>query len=198
MKVRTRKDRTDRFIYTEDKIGKVYGNWTICGVSETNSIGQNSYIVKCVCGEQRKYTYYYLKSGLTNKCSNCRADSMAIRNIARTKYSKEEAALRSVLKAYQTTAIRRNHVFELTDEQFLSMVKLGCHYCGIDSSRGNIKSGIRYNGIDRVDSSKGYLTNNVVTCCKWCNISKSSRMSTDFYEWVQRTYKFLKQKGIYD
>ena len=38
----------------------------------------------------------------------------------------------------------------------------------------------RYNGIDRVDSSKGYLPNNVVACCTTCNRMKLDHSRNEF------------------
>lgn len=43
------------------------------------------------------------------------------------------------------------------------MTSQPCYYCG------DVKN---YNGIDRVDSSKGYILNNCVPCCEICNKMK--------------------------
>ena len=49
---------------------------------------------------------------------------------------------------------------------------------------------LKCNGIDRVDSSKGYTLENSVPCCKYCNIAKHTMTSTEFYAWVRRVYEF--------
>ncbi len=36
------------------------------------------------------------------------------------------------------------------------------------------------NGVDRVDSSRGYVKDNVVSCCKHCNLAKRDRTAEDF------------------
>jgi len=45
-----------------------------------------------------------------------------------------------------------------------------------------------YNGIDRLDSSKGHVIDNVVPCCKWCNYAKRERSYKDFLDWVVVIY----------
>ena len=42
-----------------------------------------------------------------------------------------------------------------------------------------------WNGIDCIDSSKGYVEGNVVPCCKSCNEMKSSKSSEDFLRQVE-------------
>jgi hypothetical protein len=55
---------------------------------------------------------------------------------------------------------------------------------------GKIRSGvpITYNGIDRVDSTKGYFNENVVSCCKVCNRAKSNLSLDEFKEWISKVY----------
>lgn len=55
-----------------------------------------------------------------------------------------------------------------------------CHYCG-----GEVEQRL---GLDRVDSTKGYIPGNVVQCCTTCNMAKSNH-SVD--EWVAHMKKVL-------
>lgn len=54
--------------------------------------------------------------------------------------------------------------FELTKEQFYNLISQPCYYCG-DKEK-------EFNGIDRIDSQKGYIIDNCVTCCEYCNKMK--------------------------
>jgi hypothetical protein len=65
---------------------------------------------------------------------------------------------------YKSNAKILSRDFQMTKEQFERLVRDPCHYCGILR--------LNANGIDRVDSSKGYLSNNIVTCCGPCNWMK--------------------------
>lgn len=41
-----------------------------------------------------------------------------------------------------------------------------------------------YGGLDRRDNSVGYLSENVVPCCRWCNEAKKAKTETEFLEWI--------------
>lgn len=69
------------------------------------------------------------------------------------------------------------------------MVTQPCHYCGAlpdQPVRRYGKTGdpgptyMFVNGIDRIDSDGHYTLDNVVTCCKWCNIAKNNHSADDF------------------
>lgn len=49
-----------------------------------------------------------------------------------------------------------------------------------------------FNGIDRIDSLKGYILENVVTCCYQCNYAKSDLDIEEFKNLVIMIYKNLK------
>lgn len=46
------------------------------------------------------------------------------------------------------------------------------------------------NGIDRVDNSKGYTSDNCVPCCWACNNAKKNNSSSEFLAWVDGVYTF--------
>jgi hypothetical protein len=49
---------------------------------------------------------------------------------------------------------------------------------------------VKYNGIDRIDSTRGYLVGNVVACCKYCNTSKNTMTQKDFKQFIKRVYEY--------
>lgn len=102
----------------------------------------------------------------------------------------EEAAKNSKYKKYKAQAKYRGLVFSLSKEEFFLVCELCCHYCGAEPSNVNVSdSGYgswTYNGLDRVDSSVGYISNNVVPCCKICNRAKSDMSYDDFVLWIGR------------
>jgi len=65
---------------------------------------------------------------------------------------------------------KKGRKFELTNERAIELLLGSCTYCG--------QSG---GGIDRIDSSKGYVEGNVTSCCTRCNTMK---MDTPKDEWV--------------
>lgn len=80
----------------------------------------------------------------------------------------------------------------LTVDETLNLFKSECHYCGIKNSNKFIYKQphfshiFYYNGIDRIDSKKGYIRGNVVSCCKRCNIAKSDLPYNEFIELIKR------------
>ncbi len=68
-------------------------------------------------------------------------------------------------------AKKRGLVFDLTYEFVSKFFKADCHYCG---EKLHIVS------LDRVESSIGYITSNVVPCCTWCNRMKLANDKEDF------------------
>jgi hypothetical protein len=86
--------------------------------------------------------------------------------------------------------------FGLTKKHFYEISKMNCHYCG---AKPTITSGckdwhpkIKINGLDRIDPSLGYFDNNVVACCKDCNVAKLDKTEEEFISWLKRIAKYQK------
>jgi hypothetical protein len=104
----------------------------------------------------------------------------------------------------KTNSKKRNHTFELTLDEFVSVISQNCFYCGdlpkkstnkVLITRGHINEPpIYYNGIDRIDSNVGYVTTNVVPCCSQCNYMKHTSSIDDFYNKIIKIYNNLSLK----
>ena len=84
---------------------------------------------------------------------------------------------------YKKEAKDRGFVFELSLEEFESITKLPCMYCGEYSKESE---GAQYSGIDRIDSSEGYTSFNCVPCCEMCNRMK---LDYDMLDWLRHIKK---------
>ena len=87
------------------------------------------------------------------------------------------SAINQLYARYKLDAKIRNLSFKLSKEEFIKITNLDCFYCGrIPSQKVTHRWGTFYfyNGIDRVDNSKGYISNNSAPCCKECNSKKLS------------------------
>jgi hypothetical protein len=78
---------------------------------------------------------------------------------------------------YQS-AKNRNLDFELSYERFGILISSPCEYCGEIISP--------FNGVDRVDSTIGYIENNCVSCCKYCNMMKRNLTKEKFIEQINK------------
>jgi hypothetical protein len=66
--------------------------------------------------------------------------------------------------------------FDFSYEDFLIFVTSPCFYCDSPSP----------NGIDRIDSSAGYVLSNCRSCCKICNIMKMAHPEQTFFEHIRK------------
>ena len=48
------------------------------------------------------------------------------------------------------------------------------------------RDGVKYNGVDRINSSDGYIADNCVPCCETCNRMKMDHDLHDFLEHVKK------------
>jgi len=91
---------------------------------------------------------------------------------------------------YKRNAATRDIEWALTEAQATALFSSPCHYCGAAPSKvvgGRDYNGLFvYNGIDRVDSSRGYVPENVVPCCHPCNWSKGDRPVGEFLDHIRR------------
>jgi hypothetical protein len=98
---------------------------------------------------------------------------------------------------YLSSAKSKGVSFELTEEIFSKLVTSSCDYCGRQPERTLSPSRMRknathatfrWNGIDRIDSAKGYVEGNVVPCCKPCNELKSDKPRDEFLRLIEAIY----------
>ena len=168
-------------------------DWTFISESHSNQNTGRRYVnARCKCGKEKVICINNVRCGNSTCCglSPCRG----------TERDKDvEVGYKAILYVYKKHAKDRGFTFDLDYDYFKELTKGNCHYCGIEPIQvyqlknpktGKIRSGvpITYNGIDRVDSTKGYFNDNVVTCCKICNRAKSNLSLNDFKDWVNRVY----------
>lgn len=103
------------------------------------------------------------------------------------KVREQRARARKRLQArytkYRLGAEKRNLAFELSLEEFDEITKMPCEYCGGYSDELN---GVLFNGVDRINSSDGYVYKNCVSCCEMCNRMKMAYDLMDFLEHVKK------------
>lgn len=85
------------------------------------------------------------------------------------------------LTQYKSAAKFRELDFKLSPDEFNALLTLNCHYC--DKAAAN--------GVDRIDSSKGYLSYNVVPCCSICNRMKMDLPYNQFIEHIDAINKHM-------
>jgi hypothetical protein len=174
--------------------GKKFNRLTVIEFSHLQK--NNSFFkCKCDCGNEIITSSMSLKNGLTKSCGCFKM----------YKYQPGEIGLRSLYSHYRTSAKRNNRFFDLTLQEFKELTSQKCVYCGtgplmIKTTNGNTPELIeyalyKYNGLDRVDSTKGYEKENIVPCCKWCNIAKREKTVQEFKNQITKIHNYLNQSN---
>ncbi len=182
----------------QNLIGKTFGRLTVTefmGFKVFWKDRRESYWkVKCVCGQEK-----ILRIGCLKRTKSCgclldefRKNILPEKTAQRNTKPLGEAAKHCCYKGYVNRSQNKKIDFEFTKEEFLELTQKQCYYCG-RLPRTTIKTNIgkrkrngsfTYNGLDRIDSSKGYTKNNTVTCCEICNKAKRDMSQELFLEWI--------------
>lgn len=99
---------------------------------------------------------------------------------------RHESALRSIRRSYKAAAKRRGIFWDLSDEQVWNLIVSKCYYCNSEPSNSEEHTGMKYSGIDRIDSNLGYELTNCVPSCWICNRAKKDLSMKEFDLWVGR------------
>ena len=157
------------------------------------------------CNQAKEVTEFYKnrtsKDGLRGDCKGC------VRARTNARYENNREHLQSQISIYYKTnrekvlaqrgntlngrfatykagAKKRSLAFGLTKDQFAAFWQLPCNYCGQE---------IATIGIDRVDSSLGYVVGNCVPCCIVCNKIK---LDHDVDSMNNHIFQMLKHQGL--
>lgn len=160
---------------------------------------QSFYNFKCDCGNIRACNANSVKIGSITHCG-CLTKKHRDASSLKRRLPAERVMLNSIFADYRVRARSNNIVFTLTSEDIDKHVQDVCHYCGIPPQ--NIREykptneQIKWNGLDRIDSSGGYTPNNIVTCCTTCNTAKLTMSQEAFYAWAKRLSENLIRKQL--
>lgn len=167
--------------------GRKFGYWKVLKLTNHQKRNNsNIWKCKCICGKVKFLTGNNLRNG--SKSCGCKHNR-------RWRYGKYNVnarytTIRNIMSRYNCEAKNRNLDFKLTFKEFKSLIFKSCFYCNIKKSSYQTcpnKIKLWYNGIDRVDNTKGYFLENCVTCCKSCNSKKKSITP----EMIKKAYEFL-------
>lgn len=172
--------------------GNTYGKWTVLEVFKDGRYWMCKSV--CVCNKIKIHRMNVLTGGKSKSCKSCRDRSSWDRKIP--KPLTDENAFTKVYGSYRNKATRKKLPFSLSREITKYLMLKNCFYC--DEKPSNVtpappdRKGLvfTYNGLDRLDSNKGYDINNVLPCCKYCNRMKSD---LTFDEFIQRIMKISKR-----
>jgi hypothetical protein len=108
-------------------------------------------------------------------------------------------AFNNLFANYRCRSARIGVEFAISRRYFKHLTKSNCFYCGSPPSNlryyrrvhtiRNYKPYL-FNGVDRVDNTKGYSESNAVACCKKCNQMKNKYTMTEYIEHCRKVLEW--------
>lgn len=167
-------------------IGKKIDRMTVIAFVQSDEHKKLRWICRCTCGNQVVFSTSYIrrreKDGVF-ACNSC------LRRI-----EDEQLGINLLLHEYKHNARLRTIPWKLSDQEALCIAAQNCHYCGskprLTTRMRRDKDGSRIkfytNGIDRIDSIRGYEKGNCIPCCKYCNALKSDLAYGVFLDHIKK------------
>jgi hypothetical protein len=147
-------------------------------------------LCKCICGKEKLISL----NKLTNprkKVKSCGCNSYYIGQPKNALRNNPDSMYWELWGACKTSSKNRNLEFRLTKEKHKEIVNKNCFYCG-QKPEMRTRGGISFfaNGIDRVDSSMGYIEENCVPSCRICNNMKWETPVDEFLDHIEKIVKY--------
>ncbi len=152
-----------------------------------------TWLCRCDCGSTKTLTCSRLTTGNTKSCGCLNRERQAVfGDIAPKRPKTRSGALNNILSTYRGHARARGLPWSLATADAQSLMELPCEYCGVPPTQVHCRAPeFTYNGIDRVDSSKGYEPGNVVPCCGTCNKAKNAMTLAEFRAWIDKVHAHM-------
>jgi len=176
-----------------DHTGKKFSRLTVLSRAADGKNWKVRWNCLCECGNLTIVRAEQLVAGHTRSCGCLQKDMTRRTGLAR-RHDPIKKTASDVFGQYRRSARERKIRFSLDRAYFESMIYRPCFYCGVLG--GNTHNGVKYNGLDRQDPAKGYLSSNLVPCCGNCNYAKLNRPADEFIAWIHATAKHLRSKNV--
>jgi hypothetical protein len=174
-------------------IGQKFGRLSVIELVKIyngNNKSERHYKCLCDCGNYTTVRGTSLTFDQTQSCGCLQKETVS--EASRKQFG--EAAFNKAYGYYRNGAFARELEFLLTKEEVKDIMNKNCYYCGEPPdkiSKNKYNNGdYLHNGIDRIDSSKGYFIENCVPCCKKCNIAKLAMKREEFFDWIEKVFYY--------
>ena len=185
--------------HVKDRTGEKYGLLTFIRPTKERKQGKAVWELRCDCGNTVSLRGDSVVSGGVVSCG------CVLRKMWATVGQRSRKHEPRISTARQIWAVNyKDCPFDL----FLHLSQQPCHYCGrkphrtgrtspakIQSTYQKQYGDFTYNGLDRVDSSKGHEEGNVVPSCWDCNHMKGKRTAEEFLAHIRRVHAHASDGG---
>lgn len=164
---------------TIDETGNRYGKLVVLERSDNKGTGA-CWLCKCDCGAEKIVLGTNLRAKLIRGCGCIQG--------AR-KYSRKDSTWQHLYSAHKQN---HNKWGALPFDDWKLIVQMPCSNCGLEAPERMSPNGdpVHAHGIDRIDSTKGYIPGNVQPMCSDCNYAKSDSTQEQFNTWIERVARF--------
>lgn len=156
------------------RVGKLVVAWPV-GYILVGEEPRAQWLCFCDCGQFKTFSRAELRRKGIRSLKSCGC-------VKRNK----ESALINLFAQYKHKAKSRGFKWGLSLDEFKSLITSKCHYTGRAPQQQFTPKGIKpspsimWNGIDRVDNTKGYIKDNCVPCWGVVNKMKLTLTKEDF------------------
>lgn len=201
-----------------DLIGQRFSRLTVVGEAG-RSRGQVMWECLCDCGKKTAVRGESLRGGHTRSCGCLQREITSAQNKGKPSPRRVGAKIAEHhiwLTRLKRGAKDRSLPVQIDDQRLIEIGSQNCIYCGAEPRRveeakrayqrhaayqGRISDTTYYdsdpfytNGIDRIDSSKGYIEDNCVPCCEMCNTMKLDHSAEEWFAHMRKVLSFQENK----
>lgn len=183
-----------------DITGEVFGRLTVINFSRSKIVGKikpvkkRFYLCKCICGKEIEVGRDNLINLGTQSCG-CLAKELVLKRNKEKRLPDNASLWNLGYKYHLRDAKVRNIDSFISPTQHKEITSQNCYYCDDPPSKKthrNLHGEIFRNGIDRIDSTKPYIIDNIRPCCGTCNYMKLQMSEDEFFKHIQKINKRLK------
>lgn len=148
----------------------------------------------CDCGNEVRVRGTALRNETTNSCG-CQ------RRLRSNRWKNNDKIFTDSYAANRINSKNRQVPFEITREEWIELMSGNCFYCKREPYTKKFANRrlrkilgddfdefMLLNGVDKVIPDLGYVKNNCVSCCKYCNRAKSDLSTDEFKSLITLLY----------
>ena len=157
-----------------DETGNRYGRLIVLEEAGRDRLGHALWLCQCECGNTTVVRGSSLRTKETQSCGCLQRERVSESRA----FPKGIARFNSLVSGMKMNAKRKGLKWDLSDGKVKELISQSCYYCGaLPSSHKpyptkKFNGDFPSNGLDRINNEKGYIEDNVVSCCKLCNRAK--------------------------
>lgn len=122
--------------------------------------------------QKREWYQEYKEEIVTKRAAYRENNPEKVKEINKKSYEKTKKLIKRRFLHSRGQAKSRGLLWDLTIEEYHALMNQNCIYCGSVISHCGV-------GLDRIDNSKGYSTDNVLPCCGSCNQMRNVHLTVE-------------------